>query len=88
MANAVNTSEAAQQRIGEIKEQTIDLAESKLMRIMSNDEHGKQATVTMFYLRTQGRKRGYVERSEVDHAGRADAPAIQIYLPETEDEPG
>ena len=43
-------------------ESVIDLAESKLIEnIQANDN-----TAILFYLKTKGKKRGYVERSEID----------------------
>ena len=45
-------------------ESVIDLAESKLMEnIQANDN-----TAILFYLKTKGKKRGYIERNEIEHS--------------------
>ena len=43
------------------KENLIDMAESKLIE---NVQEGKEASI-FFYLKTQAKQRGYIERSEV-----------------------
>ncbi len=49
----------------DIKEENIDFAESVLMGEIRN----KHMTATIFFLKTQGRNRGYVERQEMDVDG-------------------
>jgi len=44
------------------KEALLDLAESKLIQNIQEQD----TTSILFYLKTQGKKRGYVERHEVD----------------------
>ena len=45
-------------------ESVIDLAESKLIEnIQENDN-----TAILFYLKTKGKKRGYIERNEIEHS--------------------
>mgnify|MGYP003616620577 CR=1 FL=1 len=45
-------------------ESVIDLAESKLIEnIQANDN-----TAILFYLKTKGKKRGYIERNEIEHS--------------------
>lgn len=46
----------------EVDESLIDFAENKLMQHIQNDD----LQATMFFLRTKGRKRGYVEKTESD----------------------
>lgn len=50
-----------QNLIEDERETMLDLAESKLL---SNIQKGDNASI-FFYLKTQGKKRGYIERSEV-----------------------
>lgn len=54
-------------RLEEIDESLLDFAESKLM------EHIQDGDVTslIFYLKTKGRRRGYVERVENEISGNA-----------------
>jgi hypothetical protein len=46
----------------EAKEATIDFVESRLLKNIDNGD----TTAMIFYLKTQGKGRGYVERQEVD----------------------
>ncbi len=48
----------------EAKEATLDFAELKLIEAMQKGE----AWAVCFFLKTQGKSRGYIERSEVDHS--------------------
>ena len=51
-----------------------DAVENKLRKAAKNG----QAWAVCFYLKTQAKDRGYVERSEYRHGGDRDAPPIQI----------
>ena len=53
-----------QQAIEESRERTTDMAESKLFQKISEGDN----TAIIFYLKTQAKKRGYVERQEVTGA--------------------
>lgn len=57
----------------EINESAIDFAEGKLMQLINDGD----TTSTIFFLKTKGKKRGYVERQEVDIA-KLVAPKIEI----------
>lgn len=43
----------------------LDFAETQLMKSIQNGSD----TATIFYLKTKGKSRGYVEKSEVEHTG-------------------
>ena len=53
-----------QKAIEEARERTTDLAEGKLYQQINEGN----MTAIIFYLKTQGKKRGYVERQEVTGA--------------------
>jgi hypothetical protein len=48
--------------VDELENLTLDFVESKLHKQIENDN----TTATIFYLKTKGKKRGYVERREVE----------------------
>jgi hypothetical protein len=50
------------QRVDNVKNICLDFAESKLFEQIQDNN----TTSTIFYLKTQGKNRGYVERQEVD----------------------
>ena len=52
------------ERVEDAKEQAIDHVESKLFNLIDNGDTG----ATIFFLKTRGKKRGYVERQEVTGA--------------------
>lgn len=52
--------------VEDIKERTIDHVESKLQELIDNGD----TTATLFYLKTQGRKRGYVETERKEIGGK------------------
>ena len=47
------------------KESLLDFAESQLLANIKNGD----TTSILFYLKTQGKKRGYIERQEVENSG-------------------
>ena len=70
-------------QVDAISESCIDFAESKLMELINGAKHevatakgevlqvqdGPNPTACIFYLKTKGKKRGYVEKSELDVGG-------------------
>lgn len=57
----------------ELKDVALDFAENQLFVGMQE----KNMTAIIFYLKTQGKNRGYVERTE-QHVGFTDLPPIQL----------
>lgn len=51
--------------VNDIENIAIDFAESQLHQQIK----GGNTTSTIFYLKTKGKKRGYVERQEIQHEG-------------------
>jgi len=52
--------------VDDIAEKAIDFAESKLFESIKNGSD----TATIFYLKTKGKKRGYIERTETELSGQ------------------
>lgn len=57
-----NADETLKQMLEEAEEAMIDFAESKLIEHISNGD----VTSLIFFLKTKGKKRGYVEKTESD----------------------
>lgn len=58
--------------VDSIADIALDFAESKLHKSIENGSD----TAVIFYLKTKGKKRGYVERQEMQVEGNPDAPVI------------
>lgn len=64
-----------QKAVDDISDVALDFAESMLHKQIQD----KDTTATIFYLKTKGKKRGYIERSEIDHnVNVSQLPAITI----------
>jgi hypothetical protein len=66
--NAINKHASVKEAVIDAREAMTDLAEGKLLGLI-NDEN---PTAIIFYLKTQGKDRGYVERQEL--TGKDGAP--------------
>ena len=60
------------EQVEAIKDTALDFAESQLHKRMQNGSD----TAIIFYLKTQGKGRGYIERTEVAHSGEATVNVI------------
>ena len=60
--NRRNKSKELDQALTHIEESLVDFAESKLMQAITESN----LTAIIFYLKTKGRQRGYVEKTEVE----------------------
>ena len=61
--------------VEDISDITLDFVESQLHKQIQNGE----VSSTIFYLKTKGKPRGYIERSEIDHtSGGEKLPPISI----------
>ena len=61
------------EQVEAIKDIALDFAESQLHKRMQNGSD----TAIIFYLKTQGKKRGYIERTETELSGKIEMPRIK-----------
>lgn len=61
------------------EETAVDFVETKLYKLIND---GAEAS-TIFYLKTKGRKRGYVEKHEVDMNAEVKGVTVNVTNPET-----
>ena len=67
--------------IEDVKDVAIDFVESQLFKQI---KEGSTAA-TIFYLKCQGKKRGYIEKQEVEHSGKVDNGGIIVKTASKED---
>lgn len=60
----------------------LDFAESKLHKSIENGSD----TAVIFYLKTKGKKRGYIERQEIDMSGQLGVQLVEVST-DPKDEP-
>ena len=60
-----NQDEKFRKQVDEIENIALDFAESKLHKKIESGD----TTAIIFFLKTKGKHRGYVEKSEVNHSG-------------------
>lgn len=60
--NRRKKSKSLDEALSQVEESLIDFAESKLMSAIQDDN----LTAIIFYLKTKGKKRGYIEGREID----------------------
>lgn len=60
--NWISNDPDFKEKCDEVNEEVGDIVESKLLSAINNDD----LTAIIFYLKTKGKKRGYVERVEQD----------------------
>jgi len=68
--------EAFAKQVKEIENIALDFAESQLHSQMKDGN----TSATIFYLKTKGKKRGYVERSELDLSSGDDPVKINVNI--------
>jgi hypothetical protein len=76
--NWLNDDADYKKAVDGIADIALDFAESKLHKNIDNAD----TTAIIFYLKTKGKKRGYVERIEQEISTSAEAEAIRKALPE------
>lgn len=60
--------------ISHLNESTLDIAESVLKEVMIKE---KNITAVIFFLKTKGKERGYVERAEVEQSSTVKITGIE-----------
>ena len=70
------------QQAEDIQETTVDMAESKLLTSINEGN----VAASIFYLKTKGKKRGYVEQHYVDVNGNAFEKLMRETIDDEEDE--
>lgn len=65
-----------------IQDITLDFAESQLF---SQIKEGN-TTATIFFLKTKGKNRGYVEKQEIEHSGAIKEVLVNVKLNESKNE--
>ena len=68
----IDKDEKFREVVKEVEEGLIDFVESKLMM---NIKEGKETSM-IFFLKTKGKHRGYVEKTEVEHSGGLEVPPV------------
>lgn len=67
--NWLNSSKNYKEAFDDHSEALIDFAESQLLKSIKKGSD----TATIFFLKTKGKARGYVEKSEVDHTTKGES---------------
>ncbi len=82
------TRQAARQRalehpeeLADIEEEVMDMAEQGLQACMKDPDARIKIDAIKFFLKTKAKKRGYVERQEIDHSGKIEGPIFEIIMP-------
>tara|TARA_R100001163_G_C5041204_1_gene179309 strand:+ start:421 stop:774 length:354 start_codon:yes stop_codon:yes gene_type:complete len=68
-----NNDSKFRDKVDELQNVALDFVESKLF----NQIHNDNPTSTIFYLKTKGKKRGYIERQEIQHSGGIESKLIE-----------
>lgn len=70
----MNTDPVYKKAIEDIEDIAIDFAETQLHKQIKNQD----TTATIFYLKTKGKKRGYIEKSEIGITDKNGNDVIQV----------
>jgi hypothetical protein len=77
----LNEDELFALQVKDIQDIAIDFAESKLYEQIKDNN----TTATIFYLKTKGKSRGYVERQEIEHSGEIKEVIVNVNRNEIKD---
>ena len=76
--------EEYRKKVESLKDLALDFAESKLFQQINKGD----TTANIFYLKTQGKKRGYIEKQEFDHTSAGEKLGVVILPPRTDNNAG
>ena len=68
-----NNDSKFKEKVDELQNVALDFVESKLFEQIQNDN----ATSTIFYLKTKGQARGFIEQNIIEHKGGIESKLIQ-----------
>ena len=71
---AIEDSPTVRKALDEAREVSIDFAESALMKNIENGD----TTSIIFFLKTVGKSRGYVEKKQFEHSGEMNVKGIDF----------
>lgn len=74
--NYLKDDEDFAKKVQEIENVTLDFVESQLHKQIKENS----TAATIFFLKTKGKKRGYIERQEIDHTTQGEAIGSSIDL--------
>jgi hypothetical protein len=73
VTSAYNNDSKFKEKVDELQNVALDFVESKLFDQITNDN----PTSTIFYLKTKGKKRGYIEQQILEHKGGIESKLIE-----------
>ena len=74
--NWLKDDEDFAKKVQEIENVTLDFVESQLHKQIKENS----TAATIFFLKTKGKKRGYIERQEIDHTTQGEAIGSSVDL--------
>jgi hypothetical protein len=74
--NYINTDDDFRAKVEELENVVLDFAESQLHKQVKEGN----VAATIFLLKTKGKKRGYIERSEFDHTTKGEKINVSINI--------
>jgi len=78
--NWLKNDETFSRDVQDVSDIALDFAESELFKQIKDGN----TSATIFYLKTKGKRRGFVERQEMDHTSAGEPIKININLDHTE----
>ena len=70
------------ERCHECEEVALDFVESKMFKKIDKGDKGSESLI-IFYLKTKGKNRGYIERQEVDMSAEVKGVTVNVTSAET-----